>query len=80
MEEDEDVDIRCKENVEIFFSFSPLILNPFSVVGGGLCRSNTAASMCKLGPPDREHCGITDTEHVHGAGGCHAGRSCSGEL
>lgn len=77
---DEEVDVRCKENFEIFFPYSSLILNSISVVGCGPCSSNPAASMCKLGPPGREHCGITDTEHVHGAGGRHAGRSHSGEL
>ena len=75
-----DGDVDNVKKMWSFFAHSSLILNPIPVAGGGVCSSHTAASVCERGAPDRERRGVTDSEHVHGAGGCHAGRSCPGEL
>ena len=75
-----DGDVDNVKKMWSFFAHSSLILNPIPVAGGGVCSSHTAASVCERGAPDRERRGVTDSEHVHGAGGCHAGRSRPGEL
>lgn len=62
-----------------FLPHSSLTLNCISTAGCGLRGSNTAASLCQCGSEGREHGGVTDPEHGHGAGGCVAGRSRSGE-